>query len=72
MTRSFDAFDHDDFRTPDYGSDRGMGSGSTSSWGKWRELQNIHREEERTDALARETQQRSGRRGIKDETCEVR
>jgi hypothetical protein len=61
VTRSFDAFDRDNFRTPDYDSERGMGSGSTSSWGKWRELQNIHREEQRSDALARETQQRSGR-----------
>ena len=61
MTRSFDAFDRDDFRTPDYDSEHGMGSGSTSSWDKWRELQNIHREEERSDALARETHQRSDR-----------
>jgi len=61
MTRSFDVFDRDDFRTPDYDSERGMGSGSTSSWDKWRELQNIHREEERSDALSREAQQRSGR-----------
>jgi hypothetical protein len=61
MTRSFDAFDRDDFRTPDYDSERGMASGSTSSWDKWRELQNIHREEERSDALSREAQQRTGR-----------
>ena len=61
MTRSFDVFDRDDFRTPDCGSERGMSSGSPSSWEKWRELQNIHREEQRSDALARETQERSGR-----------
>jgi len=61
MTRSFDVFDRDDFRTPDFGSARGIGSASTSFWDKWRELQNIHREEERSDALAREAQQRSGR-----------
>jgi|HubBroStandDraft_6_1064221.scaffolds.fasta_scaffold26172_6 hypothetical protein len=61
MTRGFDVFDRDDFRTPHDDSERGMGSGSTSSWDKWRELQNIHREEERSDALAREAQQRSSR-----------
>ena len=38
-----------------------MGGGSNSSWGKWRELQNIYREEERSDALARDAQQRFGR-----------
>jgi hypothetical protein len=61
MIRSFDVFDRDDSRTPDYDSERGMGSGSTSSWDKWRELQNIYREEERSDALSREARQRSGR-----------
>jgi len=29
------------------------------SWDKWKELQRIHREEERTDNLAREGQERS-------------
>lgn len=61
MTRSFDVFDRDGFRTPDYGSERGMGGGSTSSWGKWRELQEVYREETRSDARLREGQQRSGR-----------
>jgi hypothetical protein len=61
MTRSFDAFDHDDFPTPDDGFERGMGSGSTASWDKWRELQSIFREEERSDALSRDAQRRSGR-----------
>jgi hypothetical protein len=61
MTRSFDGFDRDDFRTPDYGSERSMGSGSTSSWGKWRELQEMRREEARSDARSREGQERSGR-----------
>jgi hypothetical protein len=61
MTRSFDVFDRDDFRAPDYGSERGMGSGSTSSWDKWRELQEVRRGEERSDTLSREGQQRSSR-----------
>jgi hypothetical protein len=61
MPRGFDRFEIDDFRSPDYGSERGMGGGSTSSWDKWRELQKIYREEKRTDSLAREAQQRSGR-----------
>jgi hypothetical protein len=61
MSRGFDSFDIDDFRGSDSGSERGMRSGSTSSWDKWRERQNIHREEERSDALARDGQQRSGR-----------
>lgn len=61
MTRSFDVFDRDDFRTPDYGSECGMGRGSTSSVDKWRELQEIYREEAGSDARSREGQQRSGR-----------
>ena len=61
MSRGFDSFDIDDFRGSDSGSERGVGSGSTSSWDKWRERQNMHREEERSDALARDGQQRSGR-----------
>ncbi len=61
MSRGFDSFDIDDFRGSDYGSERGMGGGSNSSWDKWRELQNIYREEERSDARAREGQLRSGR-----------
>src|ERR1700722_4313145 len=61
MSRGFDRFDIDDFRGSDSGSERGMGGGSDSSWDKWRERQNIYREEERSDALARDGQQRSGR-----------
>jgi hypothetical protein len=61
MSRGFDSFEIDDFRGSDYGSERGIGGGTTSSWDKWRELQKIYREEERTDNLAREGQQRSGR-----------
>jgi hypothetical protein len=61
MSRGFDSFDVDDFRGSDYGSERGVGGGSNPSWDKWRERENIYREEERTDALARDGQQRSGR-----------
>jgi hypothetical protein len=61
MSRGFEGFEIDDLRGSDYGSERGIGGGSSSSWDKWRELQKICREEERTDNLAREGQQRSGR-----------
>ncbi len=61
MSRGFDSFDIDDFRGSDSGSERGMGGGSNSSWDKWRERQNMYREEERSDALARDGQERSGR-----------
>lgn len=61
MSRGFDGFELDDFRGSDYDSDRGMGGGSTSSWDKWKELQKIYREEERTDSLSREAQLRTGR-----------
>ena len=60
MSRSFDVFDLDDFRSWDDRSERGVGGTSTSSWDKWQELQKIYREEERSDALAREGQQRFG------------
>jgi hypothetical protein len=61
MSRGFDSFDIDDFRGSDSGSERGMGGGSNSSWDKWRERQNMHREEERSDVLARNEGQRSSR-----------
>jgi hypothetical protein len=61
MSRSFDGFDLDDFRGTDYDSERGVGGSSTSSWDKWRDLQKIYHEEERSDALSREGQQRSAR-----------
>lgn len=61
MSRGFDGFEIDDFRGTDSGSGRDAGRSSSSSWDKWRELQNIYREEERSDNLARERQHRSGR-----------
>lgn len=50
MSRAFDSFDIDDFRGSDSSSELGMRGGSTPSWDKWRERQNMHREEERSDA----------------------
>jgi hypothetical protein len=61
MSRGFDGFEIDDFRGSDSGSGRDTGRSSSSSWDKWKELQKTYREEERTDNLARERQQRSGR-----------
>ncbi len=48
MSRGFDGFEIDDFRGSDSGSEREVGRNSSSSWDKWKELQNIYREEERT------------------------
>jgi hypothetical protein len=61
MSRGLDSFDIDDFRGSDSGSERGMRGGSNSSWDSWRERQNIYREEERSDALARDGQERFGK-----------
>lgn len=60
MTRSFDAFDRDDFRTPD-DLDRGTSGGSESFWSPRVRLSELHRKEERADAHDREAQERSGR-----------
>jgi len=61
MSRGFDSFDIDDFRGSDSGSERGIGGGSNSPRDKWRERQDMYREEERSDAIARDGQQHSGR-----------
>lgn len=61
MSRGFDSFEIDDSRGTDSSSGRDTGRGSSSSGDKWRELQNIYREEERSDNLAREGQHRSSR-----------
>ena len=61
MSRGFEDFELDDFRDSDSGSTRDLGGSSTSSWDKWRELQEIYREEERTDNLGREAQDRSAK-----------
>ena len=61
MSRGFDGFELDDFRGSDSGSERDLSGSSTSSWDKWRELQKIYREEERTDNLGREAQDRAAK-----------
>ncbi len=61
MSRGFDGFKIDDFRSSDSASGRDMERSSSSSWDKWKELQKIYQEEERTDNLAREGRHRSGR-----------
>jgi len=61
MSRGFDSFDIDDFRGSDSGPERGIGGGSNSPRDKWREHQDMYREEERSDAIARDGQQHYGR-----------
>ena len=60
MTRSFDVFDRDDFRSPD-DLDRGASGGSESFWSARVRLSELHRKEERADAHDREALDRSGR-----------
>jgi hypothetical protein len=58
MTRSFDVFDRDDFRSPD-DPDRGTSGGSESFWSPRVRLSELHRKEERADARDREGRGRS-------------
>lgn len=58
MTRSFDAFDRDDFRSPD-DPERGASGGSESFWSLRVRLSELHRKEERADACDREGRDRS-------------
>ena len=58
MTRSFDAFDRDDFRSPD-DPDRGTSGGSESFWSLRVPLSQLHRNEECADARDREDRDRS-------------
>jgi len=58
MTRSFDVFDRDDFRSPD-DLDRGTSGGSESFWSLRVRLSELHRKEERADARDREGRDRS-------------
>jgi len=57
MTRSFDVFDRDDFRSPD-DPDRGTSGGSESLWSLPVRLSELHRKEERADARDREGRDR--------------
>ncbi len=61
MSRGFDGFEIDDFRSWDSRSDRDEGRGSSSSWDSRNARHNIWQEEDRTDRLDRETRGRSGR-----------
>ncbi len=58
MTRSFDVFDRDDFRSPD-DPDRGTSGVAESLWSLRVRLSELHRREERADAHDREGQDRS-------------
>jgi hypothetical protein len=58
MTRSFDVFDRDDFRSPD-DSERGTNGGSESFWSLRVRLSELHRKEERADVRDREGRDRS-------------
>jgi len=58
MTRSFDVFDRDDFRSPD-DPDRGTSGGSESFWSLRVRLSELHGKEERADARDREDRDRS-------------
>jgi hypothetical protein len=57
MTRSFDVFDRDDFRSPD-DPDRGASGGSESFWSLRVRLSELHRKEERADVRDREDRDR--------------
>jgi hypothetical protein len=52
MTRSFDAIDRDDFRSPN-DPDRGTSGGSESFWSLRIRLSELHRKEDRADARDR-------------------
>jgi hypothetical protein len=60
MTRSFDVFDRDDFRSPD-DPDRGISGGSESFWSLRVRLSELRRKEENADARDREGRDRSRR-----------
>jgi hypothetical protein len=59
LSRGFDGFEINDFRGPDFGSEREVSRSSSSEWNAQRNLHNIHREEDRADRLHREERERS-------------
>jgi hypothetical protein len=61
MSRGFDGFEIDDFRSWDSPSDRDEGRGSSSSWDSRNARHNIWQEEDRADRLDRESGERSNR-----------
>ena len=60
MTRSFDVFDRDDFRSPD-DPDRGSSGGAESLWSPRVRLSELHRQEAGADAQERDGRGRSER-----------
>jgi hypothetical protein len=61
MSRGFDGFEIDDFRSRDSGPSRDVDRGSSSSWDSRKARLNIWREEDRADRLDRESRERSNR-----------
>ena len=58
MSRGFDGFEIDDFRSPDVDADRGPDRIPHRDWKSIESLNRIHREEDRVDRLDREQQER--------------
>ena len=58
MSRGFDGFEIDDFRSGDSRSDRDEGRGLSSSWDSRNARHNIWQEEDRADRLDREIRER--------------
>src|SRR6266849_9045259 len=58
MSRGFDGFEIDDFRSPDLDADRGSDRTPTRDWKSIESLNRIHREEDRADRLDREQRDR--------------
>ncbi len=58
MSRGFDGFEIDDFRSPDLDADRGSERSPQRDWKSIESLNRIHREEDRADRLEREQQER--------------
>ncbi len=54
MSRGFDGFEIDDFRSPDLDADRGSERSPQRDWKSIESLNRIHREEDRADRLERE------------------
>lgn len=58
MSRGFDGFEIDDFRDSGFDSGRDVSRSSSTDWKATRDLDKIHRAEDRADTLDRKEQQR--------------
>jgi len=58
MSRGFDGFEIDDFRSPELDADRGSDRTPHRDWKSIERLNRVHREEDRADRLEREQQER--------------